>query len=118
MQVWETHRAPGRQQHLFTKGVTKARPWQSPHNHGLAADIVFDPKQVDLPTRPAGGKEWPDLWCRDREDLRELWRRYGESAKSHGLVWGGDWGPLDEHGLGWDLPHIELANWPNYKRQP
>lgn len=38
--VFETYRTPFRQAHLLTQRVTKAGPWQSPHQFGLAADFV------------------------------------------------------------------------------
>lgn len=53
--VFEMYRTPARQAYLYSKGrfgpfaskniVTRARPWGSFHNYGLAADIVIrDPK--------------------------------------------------------------------------
>lgn len=39
-EIFETYRNPIRQQSLFELGHTHARPWQSGHQYGLAADIV------------------------------------------------------------------------------
>jgi peptidoglycan L-alanyl-D-glutamate endopeptidase CwlK len=38
----------------------------------------------------------------------ELWLKMGAIGKKAGFVWGGDWVPLDQNGLGWDCPHYEL----------
>lgn len=45
--VFETYRSPQRQRDLYNQGrttagkkVTNARPWASPHQYGLALDIV------------------------------------------------------------------------------
>ena len=39
--IFETYRSPERQDYLFrVRKTTKARPWQSPHQYGLAADFV------------------------------------------------------------------------------
>jgi hypothetical protein len=113
MQPWETWRSPGRQLMLFNKGptVTKARPWQSAHNWGMAADCVLDPAVVvDLPTRIYKGKAWPSLWDTSRQDLRDLWIEYGEQAEALGLVWGGRWGTII-NGIGFDPPHVEHPAW-------
>lgn len=37
---FETFRGPVRQLDLFARGTTKARPWKSAHNYGLAVDFV------------------------------------------------------------------------------
>ena len=119
MQPWETHRSPGRQLYLFNKGphVTKARPWQSPHNYGAAGDSVLDPDVVvDLPQREHNGKLWPSLWDTSRADLVDLWREYGEQAEALGLVWGGRWAPIDGRtGLGFDFPHVEHPDWRSWR---
>lgn len=39
-EVFETLRLATRQNHLVKKGVSKAGPWQSAHQFGLAADFV------------------------------------------------------------------------------
>ena len=78
------------------KIVTKAAPWTSPHNYGLAWD--FAPI--------VNGKiDWNNL---------ELFRKCGEIAKKlnfegYTLEWGGDFKTIK------DFPHIQLKNWKNYK---
>ena len=78
------------------KIVTKAAPWTSPHNYGLAWD--FAPI--------VNGKiDWNNL---------DLFRKCGEIAKKlnfegYTLEWGGDFKTIK------DLPHIQLKNWKNYK---
>jgi D-alanyl-D-alanine dipeptidase len=63
VEIFETYRAPARQQMLYDQGrttqgpkVTNARPWQSWHQFGVAADIAlkvrgrwsweFDPAKI------------------------------------------------------------------------
>lgn len=78
------------QNKLFAAGASKARAWESPHNFGLAVDIIHGTKAWDL-TR----KQW------------ELVGHIGkEVAAQVGLkvVWGGDW-------KFYDPAHWELANW-------
>lgn len=78
------------QQSLYARGLSKAKPGQSAHNHGLAVDIVHGTKAWDL-TR----KQW------------DLVGHVGkEVAASLGIKveWGGDWSFYDP-------AHWELANW-------
>ena len=78
------------------KIITKAAPWTSPHNYGLAWD--FAPI--------VNGKiDWNNL---------DLFRKCGEIAKKlnfegYTLEWGGDFKTIK------DFPHIQLKNWKNYK---
>lgn len=39
-EIFETWRSPRRQFELFQLGVTKAMPWRSAHQFGLAVDVV------------------------------------------------------------------------------
>lgn len=76
---FETYRSPMRQEELFKQKppVTKARPWYSAHNYGLAVDYVaFD----DEP--------WGD---------HHDWQFLEDRAKAHGLT----------RPIRWDLGHIE-----------
>lgn len=118
MMPWETWRSPGRQLHLYNKGptVTRARPWQSAHNWGMAADCVLDPDVVvDLPTRVHKGRSYPSLWDTSSQDLRDMWIEYGKTAERLGLVWGGRWGRI-VNGLGFDPPHVEHPAWKELTR--
>lgn len=47
-------------------------------------------------------------WNVNSKEVADAWRRIGEIGLSVGLDWGGTWKPLDEFGLGWDLPHFEM----------
>lgn len=75
---------------LYVKGHSKARGGQSPHNYGLAADVVHSVKAWDL--------------------SRAQWAVVGhvgkELAASLGIKieWGGDW-------EFYDPAHWQLANW-------
>jgi peptidoglycan L-alanyl-D-glutamate endopeptidase CwlK len=87
----EGWRSPERQAALAALGpsVTRAGPYESYHQHGLAADCAFlRDGHVVISER--------DPWAMD------AYARYGEAARAVGLVWGGDW-----HGLR-DLGHVEL----------
>jgi len=67
--------------------VTKARPFQSAHHFGLAADFLHG-HDVGKPGLQAG-------W--NPEDYEEL----GRQAHHHGLIWGGDY-KLEGR------PHVQL----------
>lgn len=76
---------------LKAQGVSNASGGQSPHNFGLAVDIVHSIKAWDL-TR----ESWDDIGHIGKE-----------VAKQNGvpIVWGGDWSRP------WDPAHWELKNW-------
>lgn len=84
-EVFETYRNPVRQQELFDLGHTKARPWQSGHQFGLAADIV----PLD-----AAGK-----WTWEPAD-RLAWTQLRERALSVGL----------DAPLSWDRAHVQHSS--------
>lgn len=75
---------------LFERGVTKARAGESPHNFGLAVDVIHGTKAWDI--------------------SRQSWSLLGhmgkELAARNGIkvTWGGDW-------KFYDPAHWELANW-------
>lgn len=73
--------------------ITKARPGESMHNYGFAADLAF--------TLPNGTRLHQD-------DPRSLaaYRALGPMAAELGLQWGGSWGA----GLV-DMPHFEPMNY-------
>ncbi len=102
VRVTHTLRTMDEQLHLYAKGrkrtpngwvvvepkqvVTRARPGESPHNHGAAFDICFvghDPYPEDEP----------------------LWESVGLVGEMCGLVWGGRWKGLV------DRPHFERKDW-------
>ena len=74
--VFEAFRPAKRQEHLYAQGrtaegrlVTRAKPWLSWHQYGLAADIVFKVKN-----------EWS--WDYSFQDVARIMSR-------NGLEWGG-----------------------------
>jgi peptidoglycan L-alanyl-D-glutamate endopeptidase CwlK len=90
MMVYETWRSPLRQALLYAKGraagdpgprVTKAGPWQSYHQFGLAADIVMYEK---------GAPTWPTA-----ADIR--WTKMRAIAIEEKL-----------RTLSFEMPHVEL----------
>lgn len=83
-------RSAAEQNKLFAAGTTKARAWESPHNYGLAVDIIHGTKAWDL-TR----KQWEIVGHMGKEVAAQLGLK---------VVWGGDW-------KFYDPAHWELANW-------
>lgn len=87
--LFETYRSPERQDYLFRVAkTTKAGPWQSPHQHGMAADFV-----------PFVDGKWS--W-----DLDHDWEFLRMTAEKLQLV----------RPLKWDLAHIEHRRWSELKR--
>lgn len=84
--VWETHRAPLDQYQMFLKGVSKAGPMQSPHQYGLAIDVV--------PLNDNGKPFWPKA-----DDL--LWETLADAAEKVGL----------HVPISWDKCHVEHKSW-------
>ena len=91
MVLIEGYRSPQRQSALAALGpsVTRAGPFESYHQFGLAADCAFlrDGRIVISEKDP---------WA------MAGYEHYGQVARSLGLVWGGDWKGLR------DLGHVEL----------
>ena len=91
MVLVEGYRSPQRQAALAALGpsVTRAGPFESYHQFGLAADCAFlrDGRIVISEKDP---------WA------MAGYEHYGQVARSLGLVWGGDWQGLR------DLGHVEL----------
>jgi hypothetical protein len=89
--LFEGYRSPQRQRELYAQGrensepiVTKAKPWLSYHQYGLAADFVLY----------EGGQ-----WSWDGGGRRKKWwSRLHELAREVGL-----------EPLSWELPHVQLA---------
>lgn len=93
--MFESYRSPERQAMLRTRGTTKADPWQSAHQYGLAADFVAYIPDED-PKKP-GKWSWDD-----NHDYKFL----GSMAANYGLLQ-----PLP----GWDPHHIESPLWRHVK---
>ena len=90
--LYEGFRHPSRQVHLIAKGTTKAGPWQSAHQFGLAADFV--------PVEP--GSNW--MWTWDVPSAE--WNYLHEMARRRGLL-----APIS-----WDKPHIQHPLWERVQR--
>lgn len=84
-QLFEGYRSPERQNHLFAgRKVTKARPWQSAHQYGLAVDFAV------AVVKQNGSIEW--LWPDEAP-----WRGLKRLAILEGLDI-----PID-----WDKGHVQ-----------
>jgi hypothetical protein len=92
--VFETYRSTARQEELFKKGTTKLKT-VGVHHYGLACDFV---KNVN-------GKP---SWDGDFTFLRDL-------ARTHGLIWGGNWGNPNKKPSFYDPGHVQRCS---LSRQP
>jgi hypothetical protein len=82
---------------LYVRGVTKARAGQSPHNYGLAVDIIHSNYAWDVFNDPSSCEIVGHLG-------KEVAQRVGVN-----IEWGGDWG--------WDPAHWEITGWKILKDQ-
>jgi peptidoglycan L-alanyl-D-glutamate endopeptidase CwlK len=90
-EIFEAYRTPQRQAWLYAQGrtrpggiVTKAEPWESYHQYGLAADFVL---KVGGNWSWDTGPAWKSAW----DDLHTV-------GAKHGL-----------QPLSWELPHLQMA---------
>ncbi|QCS36976.1 hypothetical protein [Tortoise microvirus 37] len=95
-------RGRDRQQALYNAGNSKAVFGRSPHNFGMAVDIVHCKRLWDL--KP---QEWALIGLLGKEAARK------QSIK---IEWGGDWFGRGKRRtspgqVGWDPAHWELADW-------
>lgn len=94
-QVFETYRSPKRQRELIIAKTTKARPWQSAHQFGLALDIV-----------PFGNLT--------ADGTYETWSWAGHHDYTFLAV------TAEKNGLScpisWDKCHVQHPNWNKIKR--
>jgi peptidoglycan L-alanyl-D-glutamate endopeptidase CwlK len=95
--IVQARRTMAEQQALYDQGrtqpgkvVTNARPGQSAHNFGLAADLC--------PINPATGDCWWDA-------PQMTWRKLAETAHEMGLVSGFFFKSI------FDAPHVEAPDW-------
>lgn len=91
--VFQGYRSIEEQNKLYEQGrtrpggkVTNAKGGESLHNYGVAVDVVFLKNG-----KPSWAEEHP-------------WKLLGETGKSLGFDWGGDWVGLV------DRPHFNLLN--------
>jgi peptidoglycan LD-endopeptidase CwlK len=90
-EIFEAYRSPQRQSSLYAQGrnrpgnvVTKARPWTSYHQYGLAVDFVL---------KINGNWSWNDTGPN-----AAAWRRLHEVGRAHGM-----------EPLSWETPHLQMA---------
>ena len=96
--VWG-HRTWDEQEKLYSLGRSKAKGGQSPHNFGLALDIIHSTRGWDGMT--------PAAWLLLGTLGKEVARQQGLK-----LTWGGDWGADWSVGkAGWDCAHWQYADW-------
>lgn len=98
LRVTHTLRTMDEQAKLYAQGrtlpgpiVTRAKPGQSPHNHGMAFDVCFEGK---VPYPPESDPRWLQI---------------GEIGEALGLNWGGPNGKGDR--FTFDRPHFERLGW-------
>lgn len=89
---FEGYRPPERQLVLLTRKTTKAGPWQSAHNYGLAVDFVAKSSRLETGAVHNHGWSWADH--HDWDCVREV-------ATNLGL----------QNTLKWDRPHVEHPIW-------
>lgn len=95
--VIEGHRSAERQALLKSKGNSNAGPGQSPHQYGMAVDLVHYGLFWNL-----SEKEWAVVGQLGKEVARK---------QNLELTWGGDFNSL------WDPAHWELSDWRVRRRQ-
>ena len=99
--ITATYRRPATQNKLFQQGITRARPWQSMHQYGLAWHFV--------PVNADGSLCW------DANDWR--YKQLAQSARSLGITTGIDWNDAVHYSVnicggkrleGWQkiIPHL------------
>jgi len=89
---FEAYRHPARQAMLLGEGRTRAAPYSSAHQFGLAVDFV--------PVRDGVVGQWS--W----QAPKEAWDFLGQCAQKFGLV----------QPISWDRPHIESPVWSQLAR--
>lgn len=97
-QIFETLRLAARQADAFARGTSKAGPWESAHNVGLAIDCVpYLTAQQAAKYRPGGssipGWYWPASYHEDWHMLTSVYERH----------------ELDT--IDWDKPHGQHPLW-------
>ncbi|TNE66278.1 MAG: hypothetical protein EP336_10400 [Rhodobacteraceae bacterium] len=92
--AFEFKRSLQRQARLLKAGVTKARPGQSPHQYGLAVDLVSVTDHWGLTK-----KQWAVIGAIGKEVARK---------RGCDIEWGGDWSFYDP-------AHWQLANWRSWE---
>lgn len=94
MAFMEGWRSAGRQSELVSLGRSRAGPWQSPHQYGLAFDYVSATRGWNLHPR-----EWACVGAIGKEVARR---------KKLPIEWGGDW-------EFYDPAHWQIKGWREWK---
>lgn len=104
-EIFETYRGPLRQADLITKRVTKAGPWQSAHQFGLAADLVpfLSEKDADFLADRSGHSAVVGWNWHSANDYRFL----STAAKKFELAT-----PVES----WDPCHVEHPRFPELRK--
>ena len=102
-EIFETFRTPMRQRDLIKKGVSKAGPFQSAHQFGLAVDFVpyLSPEDAAALSASTGERVFPGWNWHSSHDYRYL----AESATRFKLAV-----PIT-----WDPCHVEHPHWPQLR---
>ena len=97
-EIFETYRTPMRQRDLIKKGVSKAGPFQSAHQFGLAADFVphLSPEEAHRLSDLTGERVFPGWNWHSSHDYRFL----ATSAQLFKLT----------VPIAWDPCHVEHPN--------
>lgn len=113
MHASEVYRTPGRQNDLFALGNSKAKAGQSPHQFGLAVDLIHSVKGWNLDQR-----QWRLIGHVGKEAARSCGLLEPEGRKASGPTWdakAGRWrGVYIEWGGDWefyDPAHWQVKGW-------
>ena len=95
---FEGYRNPLNQLLLLRQQTTKAKPFQSAHNYGMAVDFVKVRRDMmEDPSRKSLAWTWSDRTEQEKEDWNVLHRK----ARALGLL----------VPIAWDKPHIQHPLW-------
>jgi hypothetical protein len=102
-------RSPAEQTKRFAEGHSKAKAGQSPHQYGMAVDLIHGIRGWDIPDESWAlvghiGKEVASTLTVSRWNEAE--GRFVET-RVH-LEWGGDWKSL------WDPAHWQIKGWRDF----
>lgn len=102
--IFETFRHPDRQASLLAKKTSKAGPWQSPHQWGLAVDFVpYVTIERSKLIAEDHGIAVPVGWNWDAANDYSL---LATTAKSFDL----------RVPIAWDPCHVEASYWPEFRK--
>lgn len=104
-EIFETYRDPVRQASLLGKGTSKAGPFQSAHQFGLACDIVphLDNREANELASRIGEAVFPGWSWHSSHDYSFL----AKAAEEHGLT----------VPISWDRCHVEHPKWREFRKK-